>query len=155
MTENNIEMIYDISSGRVREVDCAFHRYLYSQIDWDSRLIALDGPRGVGKTTMFLQHLKENPKESEAALYVSLDNIWLDVKDIYELAQYHVRHGGKSIYLDEIHYLANWQNLIKSLYDNFKNLKIVLAFFVKVCYYTVALRKRKHISGCGEVWYRA
>ena len=124
MTENNIEMIYDISSGRVREVDCAFHRYLYSQIDWDSRLIALDGPRGVGKTTMFLQHLKENPKESEAALYVSLDNIWLDVKDIYELAQYHVRHGGKSIYLDEIHYLANWQNLIKSLYDNFKNLKI-------------------------------
>jgi predicted AAA+ superfamily ATPase len=87
MTENNIEMIYDISSGRVREVDCAFHRYLYSQIDWDSRLIALDGPRGVGKTTMFLQHLKENPKESEAALYVSLDNIWLDVKDIYELVQ--------------------------------------------------------------------
>ena len=124
MIENNIEMIYDISAGRIREVDLTFHRFLYSQIDWDSRLVALDGPRGVGKTTMFLQYLHDNPKESGSTLYLSLDNIWLDVKEIYELVQYHVRHGGRSIYLDEIHYLANWQNLIKSLYDNFKTLKI-------------------------------
>lgn len=124
MTENTIDMIYDISSERIREVNLSFHRYLYSQIDWDSRVVALDGPRGVGKTTMFLQYLKDNPNESKTALYISLDNIWLDVKEIYELVQYHVRHGGQSIYLDEIHYLPNWQNLIKTLYDNFKMLKI-------------------------------
>ena len=44
MIENNVEMIYDISAGRIREVDLTFHRFLYSQIDWDSRLVALDGP---------------------------------------------------------------------------------------------------------------
>ena len=47
-----------------------------------------------------------------------------NAKELYELVQHHVRHGGNSVYIDEIHYLADWQNLIKSLYDNFKKLKI-------------------------------
>ena len=124
MTEDAIRMIFDMSDERIRETETAFHRYLYSEVDWNARLIALDGPRGVGKTTMFLQHLKENPVEAESSLYVSIDNIWLNAQELYELAQYHVRHGGKSLYLDEIHYLKDWQNLVKCLYDNFKKLKI-------------------------------
>ena len=124
MKEENIQMIYDMSADRIRETDTSFHRYLFDKVDWDSRVVALDGPRGVGKTTMFLQHLRENPGESDSALYVSIDNVWLNAQEMYELVQHHVRHGGKSIYIDEIHYLANWQNLIKSLYDNFKTLKI-------------------------------
>ena len=124
MTEEVIQTIYDMSAERIRETDTSFHRYLYDQIDWDARVVALDGPRGVGKTTMFLQHLQENPKKSDSALYVSIDNVWLNAQEMYELAQYHVRHGGESIFIDEIHYLADWQNLIKTLYDNFKTMKI-------------------------------
>ena len=124
MDVDNIKTIYEISDSLVREIETSFHRYLYSEIDWDSRVVALDGPRGVGKTTMFLQHLAENPGEAEKSLYVSLDNVWLDAQQIYELVKYHVTHGGTSIYLDEVHYLKDWQNLIKSLYDGFKHLKI-------------------------------
>ncbi len=124
MTEENIRMIYDMSAERIRETDTSFHRYLFGEIDWDARVVALDGPRGVGKTTMFLQHLRENPAESDSSLYVSIDNVWLNTQELYELVQHHVRHGGESVYIDEIHYLSGWQNLIKSLYDNFKKLKI-------------------------------
>ena len=124
MTEENIRVIYDMSADRIRETDTSFHRYLFTEIDWDSRVVALDGPRGVGKTTMFLQHLHENPGEADSALYVSVDNVWLNSREMYELAQHHVRHGGQSIFIDEIHYILDWQNLIKSLYDNFKTLKI-------------------------------
>ena len=124
MTEENIRMIYDMSAERIRETDTSFHRYLFDEIDWDARVIALDGPRGVGKTTMFLQHLRENQSESDSSLYVSIDNVWLNAQELYELVQHHVRHGGGSVYIDEIHYLSDWQNLIKSLYDNFKKLKI-------------------------------
>ena len=81
MTEDAIRMIFDMSDERIRETETAFHRYLYSEVDWNARLIALDGPRGVGKTTMFLQHLKENPVEAESSLYVSIDNIWLNAQD--------------------------------------------------------------------------
>ncbi|MBR4259604.1 MAG: ATP-binding protein [Kiritimatiellae bacterium] len=124
MTEENIRMIYDMSAERIRETDTSFHRYLFDEIDWDARVVALDGPRGVGKTTMFLQHLRENQSESDSSLYVSIDNVWLNAQELYELVQHHVRHGGGSVYIDEIHYLSDWQNLIKSLYDNFKKLKI-------------------------------
>ena len=124
MTEENVQMIYDMSADRIRETGTSFHRYLYDKIDWDSRVVALDGPRGVGKTTMFLQHLRETPQGADSSLYVSIDNVWLNAQELYELVQHHVRHGGKSIYIDEIHYLLDWQNLIKSLYDNFKTLKI-------------------------------
>lgn len=124
MTEENIRMIYDMSAERIRETDTSFHRYLFDEIDWDARVVALDGPRGVGKTTMFLQHLRENQSESDSSLYVSIDNVWLNAQELYELVQHHVRHGGESVYIDEIHYLSDWQNLIKSLYDNFKKLKI-------------------------------
>ena len=58
--EEAIQRIYEESAERVRDADCAFHRYLYSQIDWSSRVIALNGPKGVGKTTMFLQYLKDS-----------------------------------------------------------------------------------------------
>ncbi len=124
MTEDSIRMVFDMSEERIRDAETGFHRYLYGELDWDARMVALDGPRGVGKTTMFLQHLKENPDEAGSALYISVDDVWLDALEIFNLVQYHVRHGGKSIYIDEIHYLKDWQNLIKSLYDSFKTLKI-------------------------------
>ena len=124
MTEEDIQLAYDISAMRIREVETRFHRYLYSDIDWNVRILALNGPRGVGKTTMFLQYLKEHPSDAETALYISLDTAWLEAREIFELAKYHVEHGGTRLFLDEVHYLKDWQRLIKNLYDNFKHLRI-------------------------------
>ena len=36
-----------------------FKRYLYEDVAWESRMIGIIGARGVGKTTMILQHIKE------------------------------------------------------------------------------------------------
>ena len=124
MTEEDIQLAFDISWARIREVETRFHRYLYSDIDWNVRILALNGPRGVGKTTMFLQYLKEHPSEAEKALYISLDTAWLEAKEIFELAKYHVEHGGTRLFLDEVHYLKDWQRLVKNLYDNFRELRI-------------------------------
>jgi len=124
MTEEDIQLAYDVSAARIREVETRFHRYLYSELDWDVRILALSGQRGVGKTTLLLQYLKEHPTEAEKALYVSLDTAWFEAKEIFELAKYHVEHGGTRLVLDEVHYLKDWQRLVKNLYDNFKGLRI-------------------------------
>ena len=42
----------------LRETSTTFHRYMYNRINWDARMIGLMGPRGVGKTTLVLQHIK-------------------------------------------------------------------------------------------------
>ena len=124
MDNQSIQTIYEISDRLVRETGTGFHRYLASELDWSVRILALNGPRGVGKTTMFLQFLKENPSEAKNALYVSMDNLWLNPLELYDLVKYHVQHGGTRILIDEIHYLPDWQRLVKNLYDNFKDLRI-------------------------------
>ena len=122
MDESSREKIFRMSADLVAETSMAFKRYLYSEIDWNTRLLCIKGPRGVGKTTMMLQHISEFD-DSGKALYVSLDNVWLDAKETYTLAEYHLSHGGTHIFLDEVHKLANWQDLVKSLNDNLKRLK--------------------------------
>ena len=124
MENSVIQRIYDISDRLIREVDSRFHRFLAQSLDWNVRILALSGPRGVGKTTMFLQFLKEHPEEARNALYVSLDNLWLNATELYDLAEHHVKHGGTRLLIDEIHYLPDWQRLVKNLYDNFKELRI-------------------------------
>lgn len=124
LAEETIRHVFDESDEKIRETDCSFHRFLYDQIDWQTRALALTGPKGVGKTTMFLQYLREHPDVAAGALYVSLDDIWLDARDVYDLVKYHVQHGGASVFIDEVHYLRDWSRLIKSIYDTFKSLRI-------------------------------
>jgi len=117
--------VYRISDRRIAETDCGWHRSLYSRIDWQNRLIGIKGPRGVGKTTLLLQHLKQAFGGSDKALYVSLDNLWFATHDLHALVDYHYSHGGSVLVVDEVHYAEDWQLRIKNLYDDFPGLSIL------------------------------
>ncbi|MBR1609719.1 MAG: ATP-binding protein [Kiritimatiellae bacterium] len=82
------------------------------------------GPRGTGKTTLLLQHVKETHGSSGTALYLSLDNIWLSSREAYEVAEYHAKHGGTFLGLDEVHFMDGWQTLVKNLNDDFRRLHV-------------------------------
>jgi predicted AAA+ superfamily ATPase len=62
-----------------------FKRYLYDKISWDNRMIGIIGGRGVGKTTMILQRIKEE-LGSKKALYVSADDLYFSENKLYDLA---------------------------------------------------------------------
>ena len=49
-------------------------RTLMYQINWDAQLVAIKGPRGVGKTTLMLQYMKQHYEvySREALLYAGL-----------------------------------------------------------------------------------
>ena len=124
MTDEDIERIYRISAAKIADTLLSLKRYAYDEIDWNSRLIGLRGARGVGKTTLLLQKILESGAERDTSLYLSLDSVWLDVKEIYLLAEHHVQHGGTRLVLDEVHYVKDWQRIVKNLYDDFRELKI-------------------------------
>ena len=124
MTDEDIERIYRISATKIADTLLSLKRYAYDEIDWNSRLIGLRGARGVGKTTLLLQKILESGAERDTSLYLSLDSVWLDVKEIYLLAEHHVQHGGTRLVLDEVHYVKDWQRIVKNLYDDFRELKI-------------------------------
>lgn len=95
-------------------------RYLYDKINWDDRLVMIKGARGVGKTTMLLQHIKADFGPTGTALYASCDNLWFTGNRLTEFADYHYTHGGTHLYLDEIHrYPGNWQQELKNIYDSY------------------------------------
>ncbi len=111
---------------KLEDTDLNFERYLKNQIDWNNRLIAITGARGTGKTTMLLQHIKElYGNIPEDILFVSLDNIFFSTNNLYSLVEDFYAHGGKELYLDEVHKYPTWAQEIKNIYDDFPKLKIV------------------------------
>ena len=124
MTSDDIEKLYRISAEKVGDCELSHKRFCYDAIVWADRLIGLKGARGVGKTTLLLQKIRESGNEAASTLYVSLDSVWLDAKELYGLAEYHVQHNGTRLVLDEVHYLAEWQRILKNIYDDFKELKV-------------------------------
>ena len=130
----------------LQETEVETIRYLYSDIDWDERCIAIIGAKGVGKTTMLLQHIKRTFTNKEKALFVSLDNTWFAKHSIFELADEFYLNGGTHLFLDEIHHYPNWATEMKNVYDSFPKLKIV---FTGSCFY-------KYINlqqTCLEGWF--
>ena len=126
METSSIDSLYGTSARLVQLTTTSFHRYLYNEINWDNWLIAIKGARGVGKTTMMLQRIKENFADNPGkALYVSLDNLWFANRSLTEVVEYHYNHGGTHLFIDEIHKYPAWQTLIKNITDEYPDLHIV------------------------------
>lgn len=126
MEEKSINGLYSTSYRLVRQTSTSFHRYLYDKVNWENRLIAIKGARGVGKTTMLLQSIKENfQSHPERGLYVSLDNLWFANHSLSEVVEYHYTHGGTHIFIDEVHKYPSWQTLMKNIYDEYPDLHVV------------------------------
>ncbi len=120
-----MEQLYDLYSRKLKTVTTGFVRYLYEKINWDSRLIVIMGARGVGKTTLVLQHIlmTETRKES---LYVAADNTYFAANSLYDTAAKFARQGGKVLYIDEIHTYPDWSKEVKMMYDYLPELKVVI-----------------------------
>lgn len=104
-----------------------FKRYLYEKIDWTPRLFALIGPRGVGKTTLLLQHIKEGFKSPEECLYISVDNVRVTATGLFNIAGDFFKYGGNTLILDEIHKYSEWTKEVKNIYDSFPKAKVILS----------------------------
>lgn len=101
-----------------------FKRYLYEEVSWDNRMVGIIGARGVGKTTMILQHIKEN-LDSKKALYVSADDMYFGENRLIDLADDFYKNAGEYLFIDEIHKYTDWSGELKNIYDSFPALKVV------------------------------
>ena len=102
----------------------AYVRSFHDTINWNNRLIGILGQKGVGKSTMILQHIKMYDDISES-LYVQADDFYFASHRIYDLALAFFQRGGKKLYIDEIHKYSGWNTEIKMIYDQLPLLKLV------------------------------
>lgn len=123
-----MERLYEVFDIKLRDTSLGFKRYLFDRIDWENRLISILGARGTGKTTLVLQHIKEQfGAPSKQVLYADVNHIFFSQNTLIDLADLFYKGGGKYLFLDEIHKYRNWSVEVKQIHDTYKGLHLVIS----------------------------
>jgi predicted AAA+ superfamily ATPase len=120
-----MDILHEKFIRKIEQTQLNFIRSMLDVIRWDARLIGIKGARGVGKTTLMLQYIKQNLPIDHSTLYVTLDNIWFANNTLSDLTDQFVKRGGKYLFLDEVHKYPNWSQELKNIYDDYAELKVV------------------------------
>ncbi|WP_027450211.1 ATP-binding protein [Xylanibacter brevis] len=115
--------LIEFMEGQLKQTTSTFHRYMFDQISWDSRMFGLVGPRGIGKSTMILQYIKEH-RNSRNILYISADHLYFSSHNLVDTVDEFIKEGGEQIFIDEIHKYENWSRELKQIYDSHPDVKI-------------------------------
>lgn len=103
-----------------------FHRYMFDKVNWNGRLVGIVGARGVGKTTMILQYIKER-LDFCSTLYVNAEDFYFTSHRLVELADEFSKMGGKYLFVDEVHRYDGWSRELKLIYDYHPELHVVFS----------------------------
>jgi len=124
-----IDDIYNTSERLVSSISTDYVRSVYDDIKWESRMVCLKGARGVGKTTLLLQRMKQCHGKSGEAVYATLDDLCFSDHRLAELVEYHYLHGGRYMFLDEVHRYPsnNWAQELKNIYDKYPGMHIAFS----------------------------
>ena len=125
----NIEPLYVLSQKLIPLFDREFNRYFIETHKLDSQLTLILGPRGVGKTTTLIQHMRRYSPDifSRKILYVQADHVSTQALSLYEIAEAFEANGGELLCIDEIHKSRDWNRNLKSIYDTFPDLKVLVS----------------------------
>ena len=122
-----MENLFNQCRRLLRTTSLDYVRLIIKQVHWNQRLISIRGARGVGKTTLLLQYIKQtygdNPTE---AIYVSLDNLYFSRHTFIDFVEDFYKMGGKYIFADEVHKYHGWSQELKNAYDAFPDMRFVI-----------------------------
>ncbi|MFN3998469.1 ATP-binding protein [Algoriphagus sp.] len=123
-----MEILFSTSKNLLNQVGNSFFRFLFDQIDWNQRMIAIKGPRGSGKTTLMLQRMKYGLNSSpNETLYITADHYWFYTNNLVATATDFYQNGGRFLFIDEVHKYPNWSRELKNIYDSYPDLKVVFS----------------------------
>lgn len=127
LTTENVEDLFENSNRQIHDETSTYYRYLADIIDWSDRLICIKGARGIGKTTLMRQRLRDAfGEDSHLALYVSLDDLWFVRHRLKDLVAYLYNHGFTHLFIDEVHCLGpDWSLELKNIVDQYRKMSIV------------------------------
>ena len=141
-----LDAFFRIHDFLVEHASMPIRRLLMDEINWDDRLIAIKGGRGVGKTDFLLMRAKEIEtewkekmeadatlkkrasragREVRPCLYVSFNDFHFTENTLLDLAGIFVKFGGQYLFLDQLFKYPNWSRELKRCYKKYPDLHVV------------------------------
>lgn len=123
-----IDYLRDTFRRLISDTKTDMHRYLFDNFNINNRITGIIGQRGVGKTTLMLQFIKEKLASKHNIFYASADHIYFSSHSLLEFVDslYH-KEGIDHFFFDEIHAYPNWAQELKNIYDSYPNIKIIFS----------------------------
>lgn len=123
-----METLLQYQDNLLRVINNSFRRYLHPKINWKQRMIGIKGPRGAGKTTLMLQHLKFDLKEmASKSLYITADHTWFYSHTLLDTAMEWFKNGGRILFIDEVHKYPGWSRELKNIYDGLPEMQVIFS----------------------------
>lgn len=127
-----MDSLFRKSERLLTNVSTKIVREKMNEIHWNAQLISIMGAKGVGKSTLIKQYLKQNYKMGDRrALYCSADTIDFSTRTLVDLAEEFVIRGGELLVIDEIHKYksgtSDWSREIKEIYELYPALKLIVS----------------------------
>ena len=100
-------------------------REIMKSVNWEKQLVSIRGSRGVGKTTLMRQYIKQMyGVNAGEALYCVMDSMYFTSHTLMEVAERFHLMGGKHLFLDEVHKYPTWSKELKEIIDLWPDMKI-------------------------------
>lgn len=131
----------------IKERTSAIRRGLSDKIDRTSRLIAVKGSRGVGKTNFLLDYCREYYSEDPSCLYVNLNNLFFASEGLYHFVERFYKLGGKVLLLDQVHKYPGWDRDLKACHLTFPDLQIVFTISS-----IARVKSNEHLKGIVDMY---
>lgn len=102
------------------------------EIHWNTQLVSILGAKGVGKSTLIRQYLKQHFELGDRrVLYCSADTVDFSTRTLVGLAEEFMIRGGELLVIDEIHKYhpgtTDWSREIKEIYELFPSMKMIVS----------------------------
>lgn len=122
-----LDLLKETFDRLISQVDMAVKRALFETFK-PGRLTGLIGPRGVGKTTLMLQYIKEYLYDERKVFYFSADSVYFRQTTLLEFVdELYKLEGYRIFFIDEIHQYKNWNQELKNIYDSYPDVKVVFS----------------------------
>ena len=109
----------------ISQVSMKIIRKAMYTINWDKQLVAIRGSRGVGKTTLMRQYIRQHYGTSAGkALYCVMDSMYFTTHSLLSLVERFHMMGGTHLFLDEVHKYPTWSKEIKEIIDLYPDMRI-------------------------------
>lgn len=125
---DSLENLRQEHNDYLQTVDGSYsRRSIWEDLDWSEKLLFVRGARGVGKSTMILQYIKNRFEIGAEALYITMDSLNLSGRSLVDIARKHQNLGGTHLYIDEIHKYEGWSKELKNINDQYTRLHVVVS----------------------------